>query len=471
MNSKHNILTSLLSVLCIFQLQAQQVPFYNHNILNPVVFNPAYAGANGHVNAYVVRGQRYMGFGTGAINNSLSIDGDFFVKNLGVGLLVGNQSIGIFNQLNAVLSLAYKINFGEEHNLRFGVSGGYMDNRLRTSEINVMQVNDPYILGMSNYSPSYNFNFGLAYQWKGLKIGLSVPQLIGNKVKFVKGGTRGYYTLARHFMGTVSYDFKFKNVDGLTLTPYFLARYVIGAPFQYNATARIDYEKIGWFSATYKSDYSVQFNLGFHILKCLHIGYSYELVIGSFKNYYTGVNHEFLLGYTFRQKKQPKPVEIIVPDTSLQKVNDSLRTAMNDASRIAQAREDSLQKLLDEALKKRLQEAKEDSAKDATIKNTIKPDDLREAGEDYHFEETNGSESPFGYYVVVGVFAETKNRDNTVSSAKDKFSDTYYVINNVNHYDYVVIKYTKKLSEAYDAYKNYKENVSEKVWILNYNKK
>jgi hypothetical protein len=35
----------------------------------------------------------------------------------------------------------------------------------------------------------------------------------------------------------------------------------------------------------------------------------------------------------------------------------------------------------------------------------------------------------------------------------------------------VVIKYTKKLSEAYDAYKNYKENVSEKVWILNYTKK
>lgn len=464
--NKSKITSLIVCALFFSTLNAQQVPFYNHSIINPVVFNPAYAGANGHVNAYVVRGQRYMGYGTGAINNSLSLDGDFFVKNLGFGLLVGNQSIGIFNQLNAKLSIAYKIKFGEQHSLRLGVSGGYMDARIRTDKINVLQPNDPFLTGMKAYSPSYNFNFGIAYRWKGLKIGLSVPQLIGNKVKFVKGATRGYYTLARHFMGTASYDFTFKNAPGLKLTPYFLARYVIGAPFQYNVTARVDYDKIGWFSATYKSDYAVQFNIGFHLLKCLHIGYSYEMVIGSFKNYYTGVNHEFLLGYTFRNKKETIVKKFEVTDLTAQKENEELKAQL----KAQQATEDSLRDLLKKALERKQQRVAEDSLEDAKIKETINKDELREAGVGYHFEEVDGSESPDGYYVVVGVYSKKKNREQALGVVKSNFNKTYYVINNVNHFDYIIVKHTKRLSVAYKALQDYKSTVSSKVWILNYRK-
>src|SRR5690554_2348924 len=98
------IISILIGLCFVITANAQQVPFYNHHIINPVVLNPAYAGASGDMNAYITRGQRYMGYGSGAINNALSLEGAFVIPNSGFGLFVGQQSIGIQTQLSAQLS-------------------------------------------------------------------------------------------------------------------------------------------------------------------------------------------------------------------------------------------------------------------------------------------------------------------------------------------------------------------------------
>lgn len=439
-------------VCSVFTINAQQVPYYNFNMTNPVVYNPAYSGASGDINAYVTRGQRYMGYGSGAINNMLSLEGKFFIPNSGFGLLVGQESIGIMSRLKARLSYAYHLKLGNDHKLSLGVSGGYLDNRIRTNKINVMQKEDPYLVGIKSYRPTYDFNFGIAYKWKGLKIGLSVPQLIGNKVKFSKENTRGYYSLARHFMGTAGYTFHFSSVPKLSLTPHALVRYIIGAPIQYDGSVRVDYKNIGWLSATYKSDYAVQFNLGFHIFKDLHVGYSYEYIFGSFKNYYTGVNHEFLLGYTFKggtkEKEVIKRVEVEVPDSSLIDENERLKNELKEALRKKNAVKDSL-------LAERQKELED--------KN-----EFREA-KNHHFVEKDKSESPAGYYVVVGVYSKDKNVTKNMRRAKEVFPDSYYVTNTINSYTYVTIYYSKDdKEEAIDALEKYKDEVGKDVWILSY---
>lgn len=440
------------------QLSAQQVPYYNFNMINPVVYNPAYSGASGDINAYVTRGQRYMGYGSGAINNRLSLEGKFFIPNSGFGLEVGQGSIGIMSQLSARLSYAYHLKLADEHKLSFGVSGGYLDNRIRTEKINVMQQQDPYLEGLKHYRPTYDFNFGIAYKWKGLKIGLSVPQLIGNKVKFSKENTRGYYTLARHFMGTAGYTFQFESVPKLTLTPHALVRYIIGAPFQYDVSAQVGYENIGWLSATYKSDYAVQFNLGFHIFKDLHVGYSYEYIFGSFKNRYSGVNHEFLLGYTFKvgkEKEVEKRVEVVVPDSSLIDENDQLKKAKEE-----------LERQLQEALDRN--KALKDSLLAAQQKELEGANEFREA-KNHNFVEKDKSESPAGYYVVIGVYSKDKNVTKNIRRAKSLFPNTYYVVNTLNDYSYVTIYYTKDdKGKAIDALEKYKKEVGKDVWILSY---
>lgn len=202
----------IITILLGLTAKAQQVPFYNHNLVNPFIYNPAMTGHDATIDVYFVRNQRYMGYGTGAINNYLTLDGDFFVPNMGFGLNLNMQSIGLQQQISAQAYFAYKLKLAENHNLRFGISGGYLDNRIDISGINVAQEDDPFLMGMQPNIAAFDFNAGLTYEWKDFRFGFAVPQLIGNKVKYSKENTRGYYALARHFMGTLSYDFKFLRV-------------------------------------------------------------------------------------------------------------------------------------------------------------------------------------------------------------------------------------------------------------------
>lgn len=451
-------LVVLIGVFFSLTVRAQQVPFYNFNIKNPVVFNPAFAGIDGNLDAYFTRGQRFMGYGSGAINNLLSLDGKFFIPHSGFGLTVSQSSIGIMNQLGASLSYAYHLKFNDDNFLSLGLNGGFLDNRLNTDAIDVLRPEDPFLAGMSHYRPTYNFNFGLLYRWKDLKIGLSVPQLIGNKVKFSKNNTRGYYHLARHFMGTASYDFHLPSAPKITLSPYALVRYIVGAPLQYDVTARVAYKNLGWFSATYKSDYAVQFNIGFDLFKHLHLGYSYEYIIGSFKNHYTGVNHEIMVGYTFggKTKKITEIDTVRVKDPLLIKENQRLKDKVQDL-------EGKIKDMLAQRVKDSLRLA--ELQKKAEANNEFK----NAKDSDYHFINKNGSASPAGYYVVIGVYSEHKNTLKNLRKNKGKYPDIYYVINQLKeNYEYITIKYTKDLQEAFDTLKSYKEKTGHKVWILKY---
>ncbi|MBW7867609.1 MAG: PorP/SprF family type IX secretion system membrane protein [Brumimicrobium sp.] len=464
----NNMYKIAILFVCIFSwsVKAQQVPFYNQFLINPVVYNPASAGMSGDVNAYVTRGQRYVGFGSGAVNNTLSLEGPFFIKNSGFGLFVEQQSFGVMNQLSAKLTYSYTVQLGEDHKLGFGVSGGYLDNRLNLSSVNVMHTDDPFLFGMRDFKATYDFNLGVLYRWKGLKVGFSVPQLIGNKVKFTKKeNARGYYTLARHFMGSVGYDFQFESVPKIKLTPYALVRYVPRAPFQYDIGAQFEYENIGWFSATYKSDYSVQFNIGFHIPKNIHVGYSYELVIGSLKNNFKGVNHEFLIGYTFKTKKdkleyqevqeriKEVTVEKVVPDPKVVKENEDLRKENEEKDK-------EIQRLKDELAKKY-----QDTKPDEGIK--VERSGF-EGNKFYHFMEEDKSDSPKGYYVVIGAFSEEIHVQNNIKNYKSSFPQIRRIYNTKNNLSYVIIFYSTNKEATQKELQRYKTETGREVRIVDY---
>ncbi|PKR79829.1 hypothetical protein CW751_12795 [Brumimicrobium salinarum] len=484
--NKIKLFILLVGIMSVFIARTQQIPFYNHYVINPVVINPATAGASGDLNAYLTRGQRYMGFESGAINNTLSMEGKFAIPNSGFGILVSQQSIGLHDQLSAQLSYAYHVKFNKLNDLSFGLSAGYIDNRFRLEEINVLHQSDPYLMGMKSYRPTYDFNLGVKYRWDKLSVGLSVPQLIGNKVKFAKENTRGYYSLARHFMGSASYELKFASLPKLTIAPQGLVRFVVGAPVQYDLTAHADYEDIGWFSLTYKSDYAIQVNLGFHILKDLHVGYSYEYITGSFKNNYSGVNHEFLLGYTFKSGKSRKvvrriEVEVPVEDPKLRKENEELKRKLKEKEEELRKRLKELEETQNQDESPRPEETEEvEEPKKVVEEEQVEDEefvipneafeenlDFRD-GSNYHFVEADGSDSPAGYYVVIGVFSDDGNVNKNIRRLKGLFPGAYYVKNQKNTYDYVVIKYTLSKQKAYKALLKYRNETQKDVWILKY---
>lgn len=453
---------------------SQQVPFYNNNIINPFIYNPAQAGQTGDLNTYLVRNERYNTFGNSAINNYLSIEGDFFVPNSGFGLVISNFSHGIQQQINGQFSYSYGLKINDNNDLKLGLAVGYLENHLNNSAIDVSQQQDPYLEGLRGAAATYDFNFGVSYRFKNSRLGISIPQLIGNNVKFQEQNNRGYYALARHFMGTLEHDF-FLLDDKLKLKPHLLARYIPGAPLQYDATLHADYLPVGWISATYKSDYAVQFNLGFRILSRLSVGYSYEYIFGSLNNYFSGVNHEFMLGYTI-----PSPKEKEIENAKLTAENEKLRRKINQQS-------DTLnkEKELVEALQKQLKEKIESEAendKDTLAEQTKDPygfdaEELKKRESEirddtyYNFIELDGAKAAKGYYIISGVFSEKKNANKRIGKVQVDFPDASLVKNTANGYYYVVVNLTQSKKEGFISMDIYKEsNPNESVWILRYNK-
>lgn len=465
-----NKLLLLCVCLCWGNLFGQQVPFYNHYLINPFVYNPASTGASDYVNASFVRNQRYSSFGSTAVNNYLTVEGPIAKGNMGLGIIVAHQNQGIQQQLMSSLNYSYKLKINEDHNVRFGVSAGVLDNRIDYNQINAQEADDPYLTGLRPTAPVFDLNVGLMYNWKDLRIGISVPQIIGGKVKYAREKSRGYYQLERHYMMSLEYDFHLG--EKLILRPNAILRYMPNIPFQYDATVMAMYNNVVWASATYKSDYAMQFNAGVRVFDFLRVGYSYELLIGSLKTYNTGMNHEIFLGFSFKGKHE-KEIQIVEKEV---KVVDDLAARERDSiQKLKDELENQLKRLLeDRAEKDRLQREKDSLANLVVVKplDTVKPKktvpEVIPVAKGYHFVNLDKSESPDGFYVITGVFSNRQNADLMLSKNLSEYPTSYLVINESNNYFYVVILYSLDQELATKTFNDYKTKKKQKVWILNY---
>lgn len=607
---------------------SQQVPLNNHALQNPFVYNPAFTGFSQDVELFLMRNQRFGSFSGPSVNNYLTVDGAIMNNKAGIGFQIAHQTQGLQQQISSSLSYAYGIQFKRSQTLRFGVSAGILDNRVDKDAINVLQYDDPYIMTMRQNVSTFDMSAGLLYQFKDLKVGLAVPQLLGNKVTFDKENSRGYYRLARHFMLSSEYTFHLK--DKFNLTPNLMARFVPGAPLQYDATLLADYKKMIWASATYKSQYALQFNAGVNLAKRFKLGYSYEYIIGDIKKYSSGIHHEIMLGFSFptgkekiihettvTERNNPVDTNITIINNitnntidsnllkklddiegllknalvridslenqllALQKENDrliaennQLKNASKDAElyakiddleqklKDAQAKIDHMEreKLLALNAKKDIEQPKESNDQTKTIdslnvelsmaKKRIaeleaendrlsklknpkdvtlakKADDLTEKLKDSegknkeltkenkklakenerlekakeklelaqkekgktdpvintqplveplpyttgsHFIELDSTDSPNGYYVVSGVYKNRKNAFSALTTISVDHPGVYVVINQLNTFHYVVIKYTTDYERARATLEQFKQTSERDVWILNYQK-
>ena len=472
---------------------SQQIPFYNHHFVNPFIYNPAYAGYGDNVNTYLVRNSRNSSFDGGAINNYLTVDGALKEGKFGLGLNVGYQTQGIQQQLGAGLSYSYRIKLNEHNSIRAGIQIGFLDNQLDGSAINVEMTDDPFLMELNRNKFTYNGTFGLVYTWKATRIGFSIPQLIGNKVEYGTGDVRGYYQLERHFMLNLSHQIDLTKGKNWSLTPNVLLRYLPGLMPQYDILLRGDHKKWAWLGVGYKSDYAVEINAGVRILDGFQIGYSYEHVIGKINAYRSGMNHEVMLGYTFKNDKYKNRIaelekqnnelleskshlEQVISNNELQLIERNLMledslTRLNFLYNMLKVENRELLAEV-EAYRESLNQIEaEDTVETSYIAetDTIPEDEkiIRSAG--YKFVDLKNLGAPSGYYVINGVFSSRSNAINHWESTKSAgYPDSYLLLNKTNRFYYVIVYYSSDDRAAINARKEYSKTNTSKVWVLEY---
>ena len=282
---------------------AQQVSFSSQYYTNRFISNPAFTGIKPLSNAYIGHRSQWANVKGAPQTSYFTIDAPVKEKNVGLGLKIYSYSTDIIKQVGAAASYSYKIKVAEGNNLYFGVAMGMLDNKIDYAGAVMRDKDDPFFVLQQQNKTVFSADLGIAYILKKFELGFAIPQVIGNNVKY--GTDVGYirnFNLARHYQGTVKYQFNVFEEKEITAYPLIMVRAVKGAPFQFDINAVVDWKKMGWVGVTYHSNYAIAISAGLRY-KNFSLGYAYDLGMSPIKAY-TGSSTEFLLGYTFTSTKK-----------------------------------------------------------------------------------------------------------------------------------------------------------------------
>lgn len=290
----------VLVAATLLNAEAQQLPLYSQSYFNPFLYNPATAGVNEGTNAYLIHRRQWTGMPGSPVTNAFTVDGFFEDKNVGLGLAIFNDVQDINERLGIYTSYAYRLKLNEDMALRFGVTVGFLDNRIDYSRAIVKDASDPMLFAQMQRKSALDGNIGVSYNWKDLRIGFSVPQLIGQRQELASYDQVSYYQLNRHYLATATYKWVFNESQQLALEPMAMIRFMPNTPAQYDILAQASWKDMIWVGVAYRSNYAVGVNARVKLFGNLSAGYAYDIIISDLKTS-AGVSHEFMLGYKFGQ--------------------------------------------------------------------------------------------------------------------------------------------------------------------------
>lgn len=424
------IILILFTFLSVSVASSQQIGMYSHYFYKPMVYNPAFTGAGDATNIMFISRAQWSGFKGSPQLNIATADGSLLDKKVGLGIMLVSDRKGITNRIGGDLSYSYRLKINDDMHLRFGLAVGVINHEVDYSKAIVETSNDPTLFTDSQSKTVFNGNAGLAFVWKELEFGVAVPQVIGNKVNYMDtSNVRGFYTQARHYMGSLKYKFFINKEKGLSIAPQGLVRFVPNSPFQYDGNINFDWQDKFWIGATYKSDYAVGANVGFCIHKQLYVGYSYDFIIGDIGEY-SGMAHELMLNFKFGKNKKEEITELPKEDNKLDEATakkmDSLATELS----ASQAKLKALSEKVDQLSKQQAQTPVNNTNNQNTVPNNqnqnsqmgensankrVENGVLIVTSNKSEFKDEDGYKPPRGFYVVIGTYfyrdlaeAETK---------------------------------------------------------------
>ena len=215
----------IIWIICFIaiNLTGQQEIILTKYSFNELFFNPAYAGSSGKDQGSVSLQYRNQWFGVEGAPQTVLAAGEysFFNNKLGLGLTIGQESIGINRNTEASLNTAYRIQLGE----------GFLSGGIRTG---FSYINSDFTkLNIKDQGDVYNGNFekltllsvgaGLYYHQDVMKIGFSLPNIVS-----ISNGT---ITKRRHIYGHMEVKIG-DEYSSIIWQPNLLVKYEKSVPLQ-----------------------------------------------------------------------------------------------------------------------------------------------------------------------------------------------------------------------------------------------
>ena len=455
------IYTSLFFTLFVGNnLLSQQLPLGSQYYVNMYSFNPAEAGTS-VLQSYFSHRSQFSGISGGPQTTYLSVDGPTKYDKMGLGLIAMTDRTDILSKNTFIVSYSYKLKFGKDHGLNFGLNLGILNNSIAFDKAIIIDPNDVIVSNSNRSKTGFTSDFGLLYKIKELQVGISVPQIFSDpNLDINTVGEKFTLTSSRHYRASLKYTLFLNKSKDLSIYPMLVARYVNGAPFQYDANVVVDFKKLGWIGLTYHSNYAFSSSLGFRFQNMI-IGYVYDYPLGDL-NQFTKGSHEFILGYRFgdQNKKDAgiteeatkKIKQLELTQNKHEKLIDSLIKTNDQLYKDALNQKDLIDSMMENLTKR-----------DESIKD--KAETIR-TGSATDFISDDGSEVLKGYYVIVGSFAVQEYAKRFKNELmKEGYSQTKSIQRNGSEIKNVYVFYTDDINEAINEKRKF-TNIDESVWVL-----
>ncbi len=314
----------LLNIGVGFDLFGQQIPLFQQYYYNPFVYNPAYTGYDTDANVFLLHRAQWLDIPGKPVTTAVTFDAPIKPKNIGLGLSLYNDQTDFNDRIGAYGAFAYNVKINDDQNLLFGLSAGFLENRIDFSKIVVKDVNDPALFTNYQKEKALDGTFGIAYRWKDLQFGVAVPQIFASSFEYTGNNSRTYYQLSRHYMASLEYAIFVNSERTISLTPLFLVRYMPEAPMQFDVNLIFNWRNIAFLAASYRSNYSIGVNARVKINKRISVGYTYDIISSSI-NKHSGISHEVLVGYSFSGGA--------VDESELEELQDKIDSLNNELSK------------------------------------------------------------------------------------------------------------------------------------------
>ena len=273
----------MLSIISITPVKAQLNPLSSQYYTNQYLVNPAFAGAGEGLKLNAAYRKLWSNVPGSPLIQNLTADYGF--NKVGLGLTVTNESAGLQRQTRVVGSYAYHLRLNDNnHQLHFGVSLGFMNQRLENADI-YGNPNDPAVGQYNNRKTYLDGDFGAAYTSDKLNIHAAIPNLKSllkkDVIKLADVAT--FYTAVSYKIGIS------EGAEGIDVEPKVAYRGVKGFDNIWDAGAQFGIVNKQVFLLTmYHSTRNATFGLGMDFRKKYLISGTYTTQTSALSSYTNG---------------------------------------------------------------------------------------------------------------------------------------------------------------------------------------
>lgn len=295
MKGLRTILLALALVLAAM-LHAQHTPLTTQYLFNGLLINPAYAGSREALTATLSWRQQWVGFEGAPSTQLLSVHSPWAGTNVGLGLIVYSDRIGVSRESGFMTNYAYRLRLGDGK-LAFGIGAGL---RMLQAEWTAVQTTDPGDQEFASDSHGVlkpNFSAGAYYYNKKFFTGISVP-FIFSQAYGPDGESWNMTEAPGHYQPMLTGGMLLDLTSDFKLKPSVLVRKAGAEPVQADLSVNVIWKDRVWLGGSYRTQDAVCLMLEVMPSSQFRLGYAYDLGISALNANHQG-SHELMLQYEF----------------------------------------------------------------------------------------------------------------------------------------------------------------------------